>query len=117
MLVQIVSLINSQLRSCDLAARYGGEEFSVVLPETDLQHAHEIAERVRLLVEGNEFDIKDAKLRITASIGVATLKQIENRSSLPTDEICDLLLARSDEALYEAKHSGRNQVAITCASV
>ena len=84
------TLRNSVHRAADLVARYGGEEFVVLLPDTPVEHARQIAESIRAAVE---------KLGATVSIGVASeLSSIE------------ALIRKADEALYEAKRLGRNQV-------
>jgi diguanylate cyclase (GGDEF)-like protein len=86
-------------RSVDLPARYGGEEFCLLLPNTDIEMAEQLAERLRRLI--NEVTLPGVG-NISASIGVATY---------PTHaDDPDLLVKRSDEALYVAKQSGRNQV-------
>ena len=85
----------------DIAARYGGEEIAVILPETDLDNALSVAEKLREAVE------KDSSLRtgleITVSIGVSAF--------IPGDSAVKELIARSDAALYQAKNNGRNKVA------
>ncbi|WP_313597757.1 sensor domain-containing diguanylate cyclase [Pseudomonas sp.] len=89
-------------RPADLAARYGGEEFAVVLPHTDAKGAMVIAEHIRSSVErlpraaGSEGPI-------TVSIGMSTWDK-RNRQSL------EALLLSADQALYEAKHGGRNRI-------
>ncbi len=87
-------LRDSVHRAADLVARYGGEEFVVLLPETGLEQAREIAELLRAKIE---------ELGVTASLGVAT--QVPSRDGNP-----DRLVKRADEALYEAKRGGRNRV-------
>lgn len=87
-------------RGIDLAARIGGEEFAVVLTETSLGGAMEVAERLRLAINGLEIPTVG---RIAASFGVA-----ECPTSAQTDRE---LLAAADAALYEAKRQGRNRVA------
>jgi diguanylate cyclase (GGDEF)-like protein len=82
-------------RAADLVARYGGEEFVLLLPETDGEHAREIAESLRSRIE--------ERGDVTASLGVAT--QVPSR-----DGNADELVKRADEALYEAKRLGRNRV-------
>jgi diguanylate cyclase (GGDEF)-like protein len=89
------------LRSYDLLARYGGEEFVVLLTECDMKTASILAERLRLAVESNTCKHEDLEISVTVSVGLA--------ESLPEDTLDDLLL-RADQALYEAKSHGRNQV-------
>lgn len=89
-------------RPADLAARYGGEEFAVVLPHTDTKGAWVIAEHIRSSVEHLP-KVTGAEGPITVSIGMHTWDK-RNRMSLET------LLLSADQALYEAKHMGRNRV-------
>ena len=93
----------SNVRAIDLPVRFGGEEFVVVMPETELAHAHRIAERIRLHVAGSPFRVLDGEelLTVTISIGVA--------ASL-ADDTPVKLIKRADEAMYEAKAHGRNRV-------
>ena len=94
----------SNVRAIDLPVRFGGEEFVVVMPDTELDHAHRIAERIRLHVAGSPFRVMDGQelLTVTISIGVA--------ASLGEGERPDNLVKRADEAMYEAKLGGRNRV-------
>ncbi|CAN5168636.1 PleD family two-component system response regulator [soil metagenome] len=94
----------TNVRAVDLACRLGGEEFVVVMPDTQLEDAHRIAERLRLHVSGSPFRVPGLSepLQVTISIGVAA-------TSLPTDTQ-ETLLKRADEAVYEAKAAGRNHV-------
>ncbi|HUX25062.1 MAG TPA: diguanylate cyclase [Burkholderiales bacterium] len=96
-------LLGREARAIDRVCRYGGEEFTVILPETDLEAAALIAERLRASVEAQPFDVEaGAPLRITVSIGVA---------SWPLQgEGVDTLVAAADTALYAAKRSGRNRI-------
>jgi two-component system cell cycle response regulator len=93
----------SNVRAIDLPVRFGGEEFLVVMPETELAHAHRIAERIRLHVAGSPFRVMGGEelLTVTISIGVA--------ASLSGDTPAHLI-KRADEAMYEAKAAGRNRV-------
>jgi len=91
-------------RECDYAARYGGEEFLIMMPETGEARAVEAAERIRSVIEKEQFSLKDETLRLTISIGVATYPQ---HGSNP-----DSLIDAADNALYEAKESGRNRVVL-----
>lgn len=119
-LVRLVALMQDQVRSSDIVARYGGEEFAVILPETGLQIANEVAERIRSQVESQKLIINDNTLSTTVSIGMASLSQIKyqigatdaDQLNKIADKIDKLLLGKADEALYQAKQTGRNQVVI-----
>ncbi|HWB49643.1 MAG TPA: PleD family two-component system response regulator [Stellaceae bacterium] len=91
------------VRSIDLVARLGGEEFVVVMPETRLDAAVTVAERLRRSVANEPFLIHTVGERrpITISVGVATAR---------SGDSVDTLLQRADDALYQAKNTGRNQV-------
>jgi two-component system, cell cycle response regulator len=101
-LASLGEILSGQTRSKDMAGRYGGEEFLVAMPRTGLKEAAGIAERIRAEVEKSV--VEEDRLRITASFGVAEAKGDENWESL---------VRRADEALYLAKDSGRNNVAIS----
>jgi two-component system, cell cycle response regulator len=96
--------ISTSVRGIDLACRFGGEEFVVVMPDTDRAYAVQVAERVRRNVEQTPFQISRApdKLNITVSIGIAC--------STGAPDTADQVLHRADQALYRAKHEGRNRV-------
>jgi diguanylate cyclase (GGDEF)-like protein len=119
-LVRLVILMRDQVRSSDIVARYGGEEFAVILPDTGIQLAHEVAERIRSEVENQKLFINDQLLTVTVSIGMASLSQIKyetdakysNHPHKTPDNLDQLLLKKADEALYQAKQTGRNQVII-----
>ncbi len=119
-LVRLVSLMREQVRSSDIVARYGGEEFAIILPETGIQLAHEVAERIRSKVEAQKLIIDDNTLGVTVSIGLASLSQIKFQASNGKEDQLDkltgsldqVLLRKADEALYQAKQTGRNQVVI-----
>ncbi len=94
----------SNVRAIDLPVRHGGEEFVVVMPDTDLEDARRIAERIRLHAAGSPFRVMSGEelLSVTISIGVAC--------SAGDDDTPTALLKRADEAVYEAKSRGRNRV-------
>ena len=92
-----VKLIKQEIRSSDILGRWGGEEFIVVLPFTYYGNAFLVAEKIRRSVEKFDFNGK----KITVSIGVTEFKKGEKLEDV---------IARADEAVYEAKNSGRNQV-------
>jgi two-component system cell cycle response regulator len=92
------------VRGIDLACRFGGEEFVVAMPETDVSLAVLVGERIRERISAEAFAIGAglAPIGVTVSIGISTLGS-------PTDTVHSLL-QRGDEALYRAKHTGRNRV-------
>lgn len=100
----IVALINDRIRKGDYLVRYGGEEFVIVLPETRLKNALELAEQLRERIATTPVQIgNETELTVTASFGVSGL----NRSTTANRHH---LLKKADERLYRAKNSGRNQV-------
>jgi two-component system cell cycle response regulator len=108
-LKEFAARIRSTVRGADLACRYGGEEFVVVMPDTDAAAAAAIAERLRGIVESSPFHLKAAgkTLGITASLGISC-----NTAGAETPE---QLLKQADQALYQAKSSGRNRVVAAAA--
>ena len=95
----------ASVRAADLIGRYGGEELAIFLPETDLDTAVQVAERLRESIEKMPIKSSSQVLYVTVSIGIA--RRDENTLELET------LIARADQALYIAKYKGRNQVAIS----
>jgi diguanylate cyclase (GGDEF)-like protein len=93
-------------RAVDLVARYGGEEFAVLLPDTSAVAAAEVADRLRVAVQSIALEHDGQQVRITCSIGVATLSP----HALPDKPAASVALA--DSALYDAKAAGRNRVAV-----
>lgn len=107
-LKRVASIIESQLREYDTASRYGGEEFCILLPYTTIEEAKFVAERLRKKVESEKIDISQAyseqkEVQVTISIGVSEFN--EHTILNPKD-----LYKKADEALYQAKEQGRNQV-------
>jgi diguanylate cyclase (GGDEF)-like protein len=92
-------------RSSDLCARYGGEEFAILLPETRLEEAQLVAERLCAAVRNLQFSRLSDDIHVTTSFGV-TCVDIANPQSL------EELLEQADQALYAAKHNGRNRVEV-----
>jgi two-component system cell cycle response regulator len=92
----------SNVRAVDLPCRYGGEEFTVIMPDTSLEDAGRIAERIRLHVAGSPFRVGEEQLTVTISIGAS--------STSGEGDTPDALLKRADDAVYEAKSGGRNKV-------
>ena len=98
----VVKLVGRLLRKVDIFARYGGEEFILLLPEADLEQGVAVAEKLRLALAAQTVDLGDGQLiQVTASFGVAALAGAES---------LDQLISLADEALYDAKHRGRNCV-------
>ena len=101
----IAKRCESSVRATDLVGRYGGEELLIFLPETDSDTATLVAERLRTSIEKTPIQASGQELQVTVSIGVS--RKDENTLELET------LIARADQAMYIAKHRGRNQVAIS----
>ena len=101
-LVQMSRRFVGALRRIDVVGRLGGEEFGVLLPGSDMASACVAAERLRSAVAAEAFHAEGARLRLTVSVGATLLVR--------DDETIDGPLRRADEALYGAKHAGRNRV-------
>lgn len=93
--------IKGAMRETDVAGRYGGEEFGVILPDSDLEGACVLAERIRHSIETLAIDHDGVRLPVTASLGVAASTSAADRY--------ETLIANADEALYNSKHNGRNR--------
>jgi diguanylate cyclase (GGDEF)-like protein len=102
---RVADILRANTRDPDLPARYGGEEMVVVLPETMLLQAREVAERIRGAIQDAGFEHEGHTLHVTVSIGVSACPECVDEPGL--------LVATADRALYQAKRGGRNQVAIT----
>jgi two-component system, cell cycle response regulator len=100
---EVANRTNRNLRNFDLVARYGGEEFIVVMPDTDREAAYAVAERLRRRVGEETFTVSTqaAEITVTISIGVAVVDGV--------GDTADAILKRADDALYQAKRSGRNR--------
>ncbi len=99
-LQEFAKLCQNSVREVDLIGRYGGEELIIILPETDRDTAVQVAERLRESISAQRTRIDDKEVGVTVSIGVAT--KDENTQHM------EALIARADQALYIAKHKGRN---------
>ena len=107
--LQIVArLLKESCRVYDVPGRYGGEEFCLVLPDIALPSTPAVANRIRQRLETTPMDVTGASLVVTASIGIAGLDATTRDPVLSPAALID----RADHALYEAKHQGRNRVAV-----
>ncbi len=107
---KIAEITKKELRRTDIAARYGGEEFIVLLPETSLEEAAGIAERVRRQIETTVIDTLGRTISVTASFGVTDYRGIMREKS--HEMVLSESIANADQALYTAKNSGRNMVTV-----
>jgi len=104
-LILVTKTISQTLRKSDIFGRLGGEEFAVTLPNTSLDGATFVAEKMREAIENLNFKSNDSShIKITISIGITSMTQ--------NDENLEDMLVRADEALYKAKGNGRNQVCV-----
>jgi diguanylate cyclase (GGDEF)-like protein len=101
-LIETVAVIKKNIRGEDILFRLGGEEFAVMLPETTKLAAFDTAKRIRIAISEIVIQTPIAPLCFTLSIGIA--------ENTPVDDDIDVILKRADEALYQAKSSGRNKV-------
>lgn len=97
----VSKVIRESLRDMDIPARYGGEEFAVILPRTDGPGARIIAERLRQAVQEKTFNADNKSFKVSISIGIAVSPVDAKRK--------EELIEKADQALYHAKHNGRNQ--------
>ena len=103
-LIEFVEIVKGISRTTDIIARYGGEEFAIIAAETSKEGAIIYAERIRNIVEKHLFNIGNAEINITCSIGI---------SNYPLDVTgTQDLIKLADEALYQAKETGRNKVVV-----
>jgi len=100
----VASLLNEEKRTSDFLARYGGEEFALILPGIDSFNAHIVAEKLRKQVESTIFRYERYPIYISLSAGVTNV--------LPEDQSSTDVIKRVDEATYEAKKRGKNQVVV-----
>ena len=106
---ELANRIRSQLRASDVATRYGGEEFALLLPQTSLNEALLLAERIRMEVAQTPVYLENGEeLPLTVSIGVSETLPMLGKSR--HKEVGEHLLASADQALYQAKANGRNRI-------
>lgn len=100
----IAKLLKITIRETDVVARIGGEEFAFVLPETTLDEAVNLIERLRLEIEKTTLEDKKQTFQLTSSFGICSCPVL--------NETLETILKKADEALYTAKNEGRNQIKI-----
>jgi diguanylate cyclase (GGDEF)-like protein len=105
LLLAFVRTCRDRLREGDIIGRLGGDEFAVLLPETSLEHAQSIAERLRAAFERESVSVGGARLEPSVSVGIAVTGAAD-RVTLED------MLREADKALYEAKRAGRNRVVV-----
>ncbi|AKE62722.1 GGDEF/response regulator receiver domain protein [Microcystis aeruginosa NIES-2549] len=103
-LITIAGAIKNCLRQVDSFGRFGGEEFVAILPETNLEDAGTLARRICQVINQLNLEIDRQKVRVTASIGVATFS--------PQDNNLETVIERADRAMFAAKNQGRNRVSL-----
>lgn len=108
-LIAIANVCRKLFRNIDIVGRYGGEEFSILLPETPVETATEVAERFRYTIEKTVISYHRRHFSVTVSLGLAALRN--DCTSLTR------LIERADTALYHAKAQGRNRVILWKASM
>lgn len=97
----VAELLSTRVRETDFVARYGGEEFVMLMPETNVDQAMLVANKLRSDIEQTPFHFHDARVPVTISAGVAQYHP---------EELVSALFERADAVLYAAKEAGRNQV-------
>jgi diguanylate cyclase (GGDEF)-like protein len=105
-LVAIAEIAQANIRAEDVFARLGGEEFGVLCRAVDVKNAAILAERLRARIEATRVKHEATELAVTVSIGLASLSELTSASA-------EKLIAAADEALYEAKRSGRNRFVVS----
>ncbi len=104
-LEKLAGRLSAQLRKVDILGRYGGEEFSLLLPETNAAGARQVAERLRRCIAEEPIETSQGFLNVTISVGLAVLQ--DNARTM------EELLKYADQALYQAKETGRNRVCVS----
>ncbi|AFL69667.1 sensor domain-containing diguanylate cyclase [Sulfurospirillum barnesii] len=102
-LVRVAQLLQAHVRSSDVVARWGGEEFAILLLDVEKEHAKEIAQKICQAIQNDAFFLERLRKPLTLSIGVGELSNFESQ---------DGLVHKVDNALYEAKKAGKNQVVV-----
>lgn len=111
MVLQMVARLTKEMaRATDIPARYGGEEFIVLLPETHVEEAATVAERLRRRIEETTVHAEKCPITITASFGVSGY--LGKTNSKPQKRVLSEFVANADRALYASKNTGKNRVTV-----
>jgi len=102
-LKHIADNIIASCRSTDIVARFAGDEFVIILPETDMEHAKHLLDRVKKKMDGTPFEGKEITIPVSVSFGIASIEDFDNESCTP-----QALLKKADERLY-VKKEARNK--------
>lgn len=106
-IVHFATTLKSIQRKSDVSCRYGGEEFVLLLPNTNITGAQNLANKIRLQIEATRLTLPSKEqIQFTVSLGVAIVN-FENDTNI------EAALKRADKAMYEAKNSGRNKVCLS----
>lgn len=100
-LKDLVNIIKNTIRTTDVFGRIGGEEFAILMPETDIKNAENLAERIRINISNHESILEGNNVNVTVSIGLSFMNK--------NDKIIQNILRHADLALFRAKENGRNQ--------
>lgn len=114
LLMELGEFIKKSIRDYDVACRFGGEEFVILLPQTKLDNAYDLADRLRENIANQYFCSSEVNLKVTASFGVSMMPVLNDIQNQLNDEQIDIIveqmIAWADDALYQAKKAGRNRV-------
>ncbi len=110
---EVAHLLKQSLRKMDLVGRYGGEEFVVIMPETKIDDASEVSERIRSTIARHSFSFYNVKTKVTVSQGIAIFDDFMiQESEQQFKKITAELIRKADVSMYRAKEEGRNRVCV-----
>jgi diguanylate cyclase (GGDEF)-like protein len=105
-LINLAQALQTHSRKTDIVCRYGGEEFIILLPNTNIHGAKSLADKIRAHIEECSLDInKETKVKFTVSVGVSQVDADKEKNF-------ESAIKRADDALYEAKETGKNKVCL-----
>jgi diguanylate cyclase (GGDEF)-like protein/PAS domain S-box-containing protein len=99
----VATTVINGLRSSDVVSRWGGEEFIALVPQVDIEHLKNVAEKIRLLVEKSSISVEGKNIEVTISIGATLARK---------DDTAETLIKRADELMYRSKSEGRNRLSV-----